>query len=207
MAEKKDIDEPLDSIELFGSGKVEFSKPLLVMESLRICIKNRSKEMRAGYTTEKLDKFGNVYREVIPDARKEWISSVIALRNLLSPESKKDKTFLDVEKEINTQKNNLFNEYGYVPYSSKIVINPNDQFRNKETVFFIDPKTKKFMPEPGSSVEVLYRNGILKKEKGAWDSNVDLYIQGIVILYDDLFAELNDLIERLGYFKKRAVQE
>jgi hypothetical protein len=199
-------EDPIDNIELFTGSKVEFSKPLLVMESIRICVKNRSKPMIPGYTTEKTDRFGNIYRETIPDARKEWISSVIALRKLLSPESKKDNQFLEVEEEIMETKEKLFETYSYRPYSWKVVTDKDDPYKNKKRVFYLDPNTPKFMPEPGSVIEIP-REGKLVPEKGAWDPHISSYIEGVVSCYDDLFAELNDLIERAGYFKKRTVTE
>ena len=51
---------PSDNLEMFGSTKVEFSKPLLVMEALRICFKTRAQEMRKGYTNDKLNRSGRI---------------------------------------------------------------------------------------------------------------------------------------------------
>ena len=38
-------------------------------------------------------------------------------------------------------------------------------------------------------------------EVGLWNNSINSYWDELVTLYDDLFGELNCLIERLGYYK------
>jgi len=199
--EEQGFDLEADSnIEVFGSSKVEFSKPLLVMESLRICIRNRSKEMKKGYTNMKVDKFGNSCREIIPDARKEFISSVKALMGLLSPEIEADKQFPNEDLENNLNK--IYDKYAYTQISFKT---EKDNLGNIKKNYFYDSTLPKFMPESGSNVEIIDRKGNIINSN--WDSMSESYVDECVDIYDNVFAELNKLISRLGYFKKRATSE
>ena len=199
--------EPTSNMEIFGNSKAEFSKSSLVMEAVRICVHKRGKEMKKGYTTQKLDRFGNIYKEVIPDARKEFMASVDALRGLLSPEARADKEYLKIEKELIENLEKAFQKYGYRPFSYKDKIALNDEFQNKIKKPFIPENTEPEMPEPGSTIQLLDPYGNLQDVEFGWDSKSNSYTDACLNIYDDLFEELNDLISRLGYFKKRQSNE
>ena len=164
--------------------------------------------MRAGYINEKFDKLQNVIREFIPDSRKAFISSIKGLKSILSPEAKEDNKFKEVEKKIKKDLENAFNKYSYKQYSFKFVVNKNDQFKNKIRVPFLPDNSIAFMPELGSTIDILSPNlqKIISK-KGGWDLQVNAYVEECILIYDNLFAELNNLVKRTGYFKKRKRNE
>ena len=60
------------------------------------------------------------------------------------------------------------------------------------------------MPELNSTVQILSPNfKEIISVQGGWDVKVDAYIDECIFVYDTIFAELNNLIERTGYFKKK----
>lgn len=201
---------PRDNIEMFSSSKVEFSKPLLVMEALRVCFKIRAQEMRKGFIQEKFDKFGNVLREVIPDSRKQFISSVKALRGLLSPETTADKIYMEKEKALIQKLKEAFDKYSYKPFSMKVVVDENDVFKNKKRIPYIPEGTLGYIPEAGSTIELLSKgvgNSVLISRKGGWDIKTDAYTDECLIVYDEIFEELNQMVGRTNYFKKKKQRE
>ncbi len=198
--------QEVGSVESFGSSKVDFSKPLLVMEAIRICFKLRAVEMRSGYTSEKLDKYGNVSIEVIPDSRNAFISSIKALRSLLSPE--KDKTFKTFEEGFSKDLEKTFIKYGYRNILFKDFVDPNDRFKNKKLIPYIKEDESYVMPSLGSTTLLLSSdNQTLIPVKGGWDNRSNSYIEDVIELYDLMFSELNDLVFRIGYFKKESKGE
>jgi len=190
----------------FGGSKVEFSKPLLVMESIRLCVNRRSVEMKIGYVNEKVDKFGNTIKETIPDTRQAFISSVTALKNLLEPEGKSNSEFQKALKEFNKRMDNTFDKYAYRTYTIKEWIDPQDPFENIKKVPFILDDAEKSMPSIGSIV-LLLRGQTLKEFPKGWDTQTNSYIDECIKHHDFLFAQLNVLVADIGYFKKRAVGE
>lgn len=174
----------------FSSGKVEFSKPLVSMLALKDCREKRAVEMKSGYFNETLDKNQVKLKTWIPDSRKTFISSVISFKTLLSPEIKKDKLFKEVWKKIKEKEKEVFNKYAY---TKKIIDNNNKIIVTKEkyipqideSVILQDPKSKK--------------NVLIK---GGWNKHIDNYFYDLIPVYDELFEELNNLIERMGYYKR-----
>lgn len=202
QASGEDSNDPLSN--LGGFSKSGFDKSSLVMIQINRVVLVRSKEMTRGYTTTKFDNNGNAMPVTIPDARKEFISSIKALKSLLAPEAEdeKEQIFIEKEKEIMGRLKKCYERYCYSPYILKTV--GIDHFGNKDERYFED-KDNKYMPSPGSTVSL--PNGpvataLTPVERG-WDSNIHLYIDETVSLYDELFAELNKLVKRLGYYKKK----
>ena len=86
------------------SSKSDFSKGAIVQESLKKCIVLRSDEMKPGYYNYIITE--NSRQEVwVSDTRDKFISSVVALRNLLAPEiDRKDAYKKTIEELDNTSR-------------------------------------------------------------------------------------------------------
>jgi len=186
------MDEETNNLmEGFSSGKVEFSKPLLVMLALKDCREKRAVEMKEGYFNETLDKDKKRVRTWIPDSRKIFIGSITSLKILLSPEIKQDKDFKETYEKLKKQKNKVFEKHSYtkkVLNSEGKVIETNEKYIPPidESVILQDPKTKK---------------NIL--QRGGWNKHTNDYFNDLIPIYDRLFEELNNLIHRMGYYKKK----
>jgi hypothetical protein len=184
------------------STKSDFSKGAIAFQAVQKCIEARGKEMRAGFENVTVDKGGNMLRTKVPDSRKAFISSVEALKALLNPEWRRDKSFLDFYKRWLGKKKTLFQKYAYT-----------------EQVKILDKKTgviswkdkegaNTYMPEQDA---ILMGNNPTRPNspfmtpiKGLWDNNVNCYWNDMVKLYDSLFSQLNSLLDRLNYFKQKA---
>ena len=188
------MDEENENLDLSGeyTNKSDFSKAGQVMTQVKVCEDKRSQEMRHGYYN--FDKLGN--RIYIPDSRKAFISSVIALRNLLKPEIQRDKIFQKEEEKIKKeieQAKKPFEIYPMIVKNNKIVI---------------DYSQEKYIPNIGAMipVEKRYNNEgnstkrIIQYIPGLFDTNHHNYWDKLVELYDELFSKLNELIDRNNYF-------
>lgn len=175
------------------SQKTDFSKGEVVRLQVNKCNEVRSKEMRESYFN--YDKFGN--RVYIPDARREFISAVKALKNLLAPEIQRSEKFQAREKEIKAEELKIFNKWAIFPM---------DVSDRKIVVL---AKEKRFIPELDQAFPQL----CLRKEHGmtissttyvhgVYNNNFHCYWNEIVDVYDNLFAELNILVDENDYFKK-----
>jgi len=184
------------------SPKSEFSKAQIVQKAMEKCIELRNQEMKPGYYNVKLDKSGFPQKIWIPDARERFIGSVIVLRNLLSPEISRDKTFQDKEKKYKKEMDELFEHYAYEEYS---LIEQKDETGNfinkyKKTGYII-------MPEMDDKIvlQVLKFGKYEGKESiGGWNKKVNCYRSELVYIYDEYFALLNNLIDKLNYFKVKS---
>jgi len=195
MAEDKE--ELLEDSEY--SKKSEFNKAQLVYSQIDRCLDLRSKEMKAGYTTWLLDKFGNSKPQIINDSRKAYCSSVIALLSILNPElqtkEKKDfKTNIDKFLETGSE---IFES---ITYKRRISLGEKDGKKTwilgKEQ--YIPEKGEQIMipdPKKPNATKVSY-------SENAWDLYIDLYWNECVELCDEIFSELNNLIHSLDYFKE-----
>ena len=182
MAGDEDYGEDiLESAEY--SSKSDLSKAEKVANQIERCSENRSKEMREGYFN--YDKLGN--KITIPDSRKEWVSSVTALKLLLAPEISRSKVFKNedyVNKEIN-----LVKKWG-VDINAGIKVIPllDEHF----------PIDFKVMKKDGSSTGQIKTNMI----KGKYNSNFHRFWDDMVKLYDEIYAHLNILVDQCNYFKQ-----
>ncbi len=186
-------DEVLEESEY--SRKTEFSKAVLASSQVERCLVARSKDMRPGYTTYVVDKNGESHPKIITDTRKEFVSSVEALKNLLSPEIKMKKSELVTN--YQNKKKELFNKFAYHERLGKRI---NSQTGNVEWVF----SKRLYMPQKGHFIlaDSEYPQSVktVRIENG-WEDNVDAYWDGMVEIADMLFQELNELIHQIEYFK------
>ena len=95
------------------SGKSGFDKAGLVADAIKNCVKKRGEEMHQGYKSSIVDKFGNVYVKIVPDTRKEFIGSVIALTSLLRFEIKSYSEMEDKYTNFKKTKEEILNKYIY----------------------------------------------------------------------------------------------
>tara|TARA_R100001530_G_scaffold112862_2_gene79842 strand:- start:3026 stop:3628 length:603 start_codon:yes stop_codon:yes gene_type:complete len=181
------------------SAKSEFSKPKLVEEAVRKCVEARSKEMINGYYNYKFDKEGIPLKIWIPDQREVFISSIEALRNLLSPEIKQNGKFQEVEKKIRSKKKEMFDKYCYTETVPEF--NGEDRLVYKKTDL-------KYIPNKGEKVCLMKispgSRKIINETVGGWDRKVDFYLDEMVKLNDELFSALNELVDSLNYFKTKS---
>lgn len=180
------------------SSKSDFSKAAVVREQISLCNKIRSKEMKSGYFnyTEEGKK---IY---VPDSRKEWVSSVKALLKLLAPEIR-HKNAKEVKKKVEgilKQEKDLFEKYSYTP-CRKVYD------KEKGVVWKKIKHAQPYIPEIDEAIfsdDPKSRESIrMKKIMGLWNDKVNLYWNGLVDIYDNLFAELNVLIDQKNYFKQK----
>lgn len=180
------------------SAKSEFSKPIKVSEALSRCLELRAKPMEPGYENTSQSNDGSISKTKMPDARQAFISSVIALRNLLHPECLRDAEYKKFEEGNSKKLKDLFNLYAY----EELEING---FKDGKPI--LKKNGRKFIPEIDDTLttDVYNRtNNTLVKTKGFWNTNVNAYWDNCVELYDNIFSELNLVIDRLNYFKTRS---
>ena len=190
VEDKYEEEEPLDDSEY--SVKGDFSKATLIQNHLAKCLELRSRDMRPGYTTYVQGK-----PVIIPDSRKEFAGSIEALRNILSPELASKQPQINPQWE--TWKEKLFKRFAYPERKRKKFIIETDG------VAVWEYTGKVFLPQKATSIKVSdpqHPNSIQTTFMvGAWDDKVDAYWDEMVLGCDELFAELNDLIHELDYFK------
>jgi len=217
MTDYDDEFNPDLEIENVGYGnKAGFDKPGIVSTSVHSCIVKRSVEMRPGYTTYVKDKFGNVYAKVIPDTRKEYTGSIIALTAILSYEIDSFKIIKEKYEEFKKSKEEIKTKYAYSERTFKIdhdsnnkeIVDINGCYIPKVTItkggrFWIPEKTD-LLPN-AITVTKRMNNGnntkqlVIEKQQGIWDSNIDAYWDEIIELCDEWFATLNTLISGEDY--------
>ncbi|MFW6130498.1 MAG: hypothetical protein ACOC56_04865 [Atribacterota bacterium] len=182
------------------SSKSDFSKAAVVREQISLCNSIRSKEMKAGYFnyTEEGKK---IY---VPDSRKEWISAVKALLRLLTPEIR-HKDSKKIRKRINSilkEEEELFKKYAYYP-CKKVV-----DKKTQKIVWKKIENSQPYIPEMDEAILASHpekpRTTQMVRIKGIWNDKVNLYWNGLVGIYDKLFAELNVLIDKKNYFKQKS---
>lgn len=193
--DKKEIDySDIESDNAEYSAKSDFSKAKIIYDAMQKCIQARGKEMKAGYYNHKVSNDGSILKMWVEDSRQVFIGSVEVLRGLLSPEIKNEKEYKNAIKKYYEHKNSIKKIY---EYHEKMPENEKGKILLKKT-------GRSFIPEIGLAVIVPdLRNPVMGKSvMGGWDNNVNAYWDELVILYDYIFAILNDLINHLNYFKQ-----
>lgn len=197
--EKNDGEEELDydAIDSNGaeySSKSDFSKAKIVYEAMQKCIEARGKEMKAGYYNNKISNDGSVLKIWVEDSRQVFIGTVESLRGLLSPEIKNNLKYKEVIKKYYDRKKKIKEQYFY---EERIAKNVNGLIKLENT-------GKKFIPEIGAMVILpnLHNPNIGTQVRGGWDNYINSYWDEVIVLYDYIFAVLNDLINHLNYFKQ-----
>lgn len=178
------------------SLKSDFSKAKVVEEATKKCIDARGKEMKAGYYNTKLTKDGQPIRTWVEDSRQIYIGTVIALRNLLSPEIKNNENCKTSLKKLDEDKKKIFDNYCY---TEKI------QEKNKKGRMIWKDNSRKMIPEIDDVVVVKNPGNpsMGLRGKGHWNLYVNAYWNDLVDVYDKIFATLNNLIDSLNYFKHK----
>jgi len=177
------------------SSKSDFSKAEVVRTQVIKCDQVRSQEMRHGYYNH--DKLGNsVY---IPDSRQEWVASDKALLYLLTPEIKRNKFTQKVKNILNKEKDTIEN-FGVFP-----IISDGKKIITKTELKKTIPRLDQSFP-----IEVAIKNkqgSIIKieiqEERGTYNNNFHYYWDAMVSIYDELYQELNNLIDICNYFKQK----
>jgi hypothetical protein len=179
------------------SPKSEFSKPRVVELAITKCLNARGNEMKEGYFNTKLDKAGNPIKTWVPDSRDVFFGCVMALRSLLSPEIKRDKKTINAITEFDNECVRLKDIFVYEEF---IMYSESGTIKYKKTgntyIPLIDAKViiETFEPRTKKNVGL--------EIKGGWNDKVNAYKNELIDVYDYLFSELNDLIDRLNYFKQ-----
>ena len=217
MTDYDDEFNPDLEIENVGYGnKGGFDKPGIVSTSVHSCIIKRSVEMRPGYTTYIKDKFGNVFAKVIPDTRKEYFGSIIALTALLSFEIESYKKIKESYEKFIVQKKEIKEKYAYserifeIDYDKdkRPITDCNGSFIPKITLV---NGGRKWIPEKTdllSTATTAIKKGIggtatkqliIDRKMGIWDHNIDAYWEDMIELCDGWFATINTLISGEDY--------
>ncbi len=105
----KDKEKDYDIIEeedFSPENEKHFSHQQLVMRTMKKCLDNSSKEMRAGVYNTKIDKNGNTIITPIEDTRKTFIESVETVEMIM--ECDIDKKARDKIKELKTSLSNAY---------------------------------------------------------------------------------------------------
>lgn len=188
--EDYDSDENEDISESEYDPKSEFKKPMIAMMAVQACRENRAKEMIKGFWNNKLDKQGNSVRTWVSDERKIFINSVIALEKFLSPECRRDKLFQKEKKEIDSELDKLFDTYSYTLYDY------DDKSGGwKKTEERLIPQIDEELLVPSLS-----NPRVLNNVRGGWNHKINIYYDKAVPIYDRLFEELCNVIDRLNDF-------
>ena len=199
MPDNKPDDKEVEYLddETNYSSKSELSKAAKVSEQVSRCLTLRSVDLRAGYTTWVADKSGSLKPQIIPDTRKAYCNSIIALKLLLSPEIESIPRFKKKVDEYNNMTKKLFLKFGYRERISR-EIKPGSDI----PIWIYGDNF--YMPEIGSLIlkEDGYNKLTSHEQTGVWDSKVNQYWDNLVFLYDELFAILNELIHEKDYFKE-----
>lgn len=203
MAKDTDIIEPDEEDEEIVSEaaeyspKSEFSKPKIIEEAVRKCMEARCTEMRDGYFNTKLDKNGSPIKTWIPDSRKIFISCVDTLLCLMRPEIKRDEYFTKYyDKKFDKKMEKVFDHFKYE--SRKLSENGDGEVVWKKTGM-------EFIPNIDASCVVRDADNpkTFIRVKGIWNEKVNQYYDQILPIYDEVFEQLNIVIDRLNYFKQK----
>jgi len=196
VEEENKQEELLDLDEAEYSKKSEYSKPAVIQTQVMKCNELRSREMVEGHTIRTFDKAGNYKVIDIPDTRQPFIGGVIALKTNLTPEILRETKIEENLSKINKEIENLFNKYKY----KELILKFED--RQPKLVY----SGNEYIPKKGAILVNNINRGSGKpptenRVEGLWDNKISAYWDEMVLLYDDLFAELNVLIDMNDYFK------
>ena len=191
--DKKEQEEEIISESSEYSPKSEFSKAKVVEQALQRCIVSRGQEMKTGYYNYKFDKEKNPIKIYIPDSIQIYIGSVIALRTILTPEIMKKEKIKDKLKTLDEKYKTLFDLCSYAEQEQSL--NTDNRIEWKKT-------GRVFIPEIDSKVVVIrLRTNFADEKQGAWNNKVRYFWNENLKLHDEMFAILNELIDKLNYFK------
>ena len=173
----------------------EFTKSKIIEEAIRKCMQSRCNEMRDGYFNTRLDKGGNPIKTWMPDSRKVFISCVDNLISLMNPETQRDDTFKKYYKEdFDKKMQKVFNLFKYE--ARKLSKNDKGDVIWKKT-------GAEFMPKIDDKCVVRDADNpnTFIRIRGVWNDNVNQYYDEFLSIYDGMFEQLNNVLDRLKYFK------
>jgi len=191
-------DEITDSPEY--SPKSDFSKAIIMQQAIIKTRESRGVEMKEGYNNFKFDKDNNAIKVWMPDTRKIFCANVDGDLSLLAPEIQRNKRALKVMIEFKKQKDALFTKYCY---HERVKFKfPNGHIGWKLTGKVWMPRISESLPiedpkHPNSKNYVFV--------KGQYDLWVNHYWDEMLALYDEMFGEINILIDELNYFKGKTL--
>ena len=177
------------------SKKSDFSKAQVVERQVSKCIEIRSQEMKESY--ENIDRYGN--KVVMPDTRKQWVSAVKALRQLLEPEVNRSPSFQEKEKIILQRIKEVFNKWKVYPFIQV----DNNYVPNMSAEPFI-PNLNQVFPRMTIKNQDYGSNSkfVTVYEKGIYNDFFHHYWDDLVEVYDNLFSQIQVLIDNNDYFKQ-----
>ena len=178
------------------SSKSDFSKALIVADTMKRVLECRAKEMKKGYYNTTVSNDGNEIKTWIPDSRKEFISSVIALRLFLTPEINRSERAIKYVKTFEESAKAIFEKFCY----HELTYDPKE-CELKET-------GNKFIPSidhltPYMFIDKKEKTSYPQEQKGLWNDRVQQYWNEMLSLYDKLFEELSCLLDSINYFKSQ----
>lgn len=191
-------DEDENLLEDIGySKKSDFNKATIVQAAFEKVKEMRAREMKEGYwnVITKLD--GSTKKQYVDDTRKAYAGSVDHVKNLLSHEIKTEKTIQESIKEFELMKKGLFDKYAVPDW----IITQNKIVYTGEKYI---PKIDEEIP-----VEIVTNNSggaskiSIGMRRGVYNRNFNRYWDGMVLVYDYLFSELNMLVALKEYFKPK----
>lgn len=192
-------EELFDEDDAEYSKKSEYSKPAVIQQQVQKCNELRSKEMCEGHTMHLMDKQGNVKIVDIPDGRQPYINAVKILLCNLAPELRREKGVKENVSGWIEEEENLFEKYKYKEL--KMIMTPDGMK--------IEYSGNSFLPKKGAILlEGIKRNKSAPpspmRTPGLWDTKINAYWDELVCIYDEIFAELNILIDKCEYFKEKS---
>ena len=191
---------PFSGEEMSFSSKKDSTKMDLIVEALRDVRTKRAQEMRKGYYNTKTDRNGNVQKTWIPDTREQYINSVIALDLLLSADHKKE--YKKAKEEIIKKAEKAFKKWGWKLFTIKKI--PIEKSYNNYK-WMKNYTGEIIMPEPDTSVVDINPNG--KRIKINWANQYHQYMQSLVLIYDELYKTITELLQLLRWGKEAEYSE
>jgi len=190
------VESEHELVEVRAKGsKTSKGRKELIINAWEKCMQTRSEEMRKGYFNFKKDRMGNESKTWIPDAREKYINSVIAFD--IGTTSIHDSKYLMAKINIMKDAEKCFNKWGWKTF--KIKRTPIPQSYNQYQ-YVKEDDGKIIMPEVGDKgafVEDIEPNGNIYMRD--WSAMCHNYMQSLVLIYDELFAELVLLLHRENY--------
>ncbi len=175
--EENDI-EIIDPENYGGSSKENFDHQVLVMICIKNCIEAGSKELRAGYNNIKTDKQGNETMIPVEDTRKRFIWSVKMCKAVMSCDfdTNAKKVFVELDLELGKVEGEFINQQN-TWWNSLDTLGKKKAFQNNQQVI----------------------KGRLNKNLPLYDFLVDEQLE----IYLEIFEELNELTERIGFYETK----
>jgi len=182
MEQNSNDDFEIGDVESYGTNKDSgFSHQGLVMTSMRRALENGSKEMKAGWIQNKMDRNGNMIRTYIDDTRKAFIESVESCLDIMS---------CDIDEEAKIEIDSLL----------KYLDDKNKELNGAEDLEWerMPKNIKVRLTEQGKG----NIKGYFNKEKIYYQ----MYLEESVKVYRKILRALSKLTKRLDYYKAEIIE-